>query len=89
MDYDNTGDPNDYVKFPTQQLRTLKLADKADSDRGRRTLKGDSDMSGAVIFATKPGTGYTGPPIDIAVAWGQNPDVSRMVSMILPQPLCI
>jgi len=69
VDYNNSGDPNDYAIFPTDQLRTLKLADK-----------GDTDMSGAVIFATKPGTGHTGPPVDIAAAWGQNPEVSRRVS---------
>lgn len=46
----------------------MKLVDKA-----------DSDMSGAVIFATKPGTGTSGTPVDIAAAWGQNPDVSLLV----------
>jgi hypothetical protein len=30
-------------------------------------------MSGASIFATKPGTGKDGQPVDIAVAWGQDP----------------
>ena len=37
----------------------------------------DKDMSGASIFAVKPGTGTDGPPVDIAVAWGQDPSVSR------------
>ena len=38
----------------------------------------DKDMSGASIFAVKEGTGADGPPVDIAVAWGQDPSVSRL-----------
>lgn len=34
-------------------------------------------MSGASIFAVKAGTGIEGTPVDIAVAWGQDPSVSR------------
>jgi uncharacterized repeat protein (TIGR01451 family) len=34
---------------------------------------GDKDMSGAIIFATKPNTGPEGPPVNIAAAWGQDP----------------
>jgi uncharacterized repeat protein (TIGR01451 family) len=35
--------------------------------------EGDKDMSGAIIFATKPNTGPEGPPVNIAAAWGQDP----------------
>jgi uncharacterized repeat protein (TIGR01451 family) len=34
---------------------------------------GDKDMSGAIIFATKPNTGPEGPSVNIAAAWGQDP----------------
>jgi uncharacterized repeat protein (TIGR01451 family) len=33
----------------------------------------DQDMSGAIIFATKPNTGVAGTPVNIAAAWGQDP----------------
>jgi hypothetical protein len=33
----------------------------------------DTDMSGALIFATKQGTGQNGTPVRIAACWGQNP----------------
>lgn len=69
VDYNNTGDINQYVKFPTQQLSSVKFSDKV-----------DSDMSGAVIFATQNGTGVYGIPVDIAAAWGQNSEVSKLVS---------
>jgi uncharacterized repeat protein (TIGR01451 family) len=36
----------------------------------------DKDMSGAVIFATKRDSGPTGPQVNIAAAWGQDPDRS-------------
>jgi uncharacterized repeat protein (TIGR01451 family) len=42
----------------------------------------DQDMSGALIFATKPGTGIGGAPVDIAAAWGQDPSVSRDMQSI-------
>jgi uncharacterized repeat protein (TIGR01451 family) len=35
--------------------------------------EGDKDMSGAIIFATKPNTGPEGPSVNIAAAWGQDP----------------
>lgn len=35
--------------------------------------EGDKDMSGAIIFATKPNTGPGGPSVNIAAAWGQDP----------------
>ncbi|GKZ00159.1 hypothetical protein MPSEU_000969100 [Mayamaea pseudoterrestris] len=34
------------------------------------------DMSGAFIFATTPNSGPLGTPINLAAAWGQNPDFS-------------
>jgi uncharacterized repeat protein (TIGR01451 family) len=36
----------------------------------------DKDMSGAIIFATKSGSGPTGTPVNFAAAWGQDPDKS-------------
>ena len=69
VDYNNTGNPADYKMFPTPQLTSRKFADKS-----------DSDMSGAVIFATQSGTGIYGTPVDIAAAWGQNSEVSKLVS---------
>ena len=69
VDYNNTGITSEYKVFPTQQLVSRKLVDKS-----------DSDMSGAVIFATVNGTGISGTPVDIAAAWGQNSEVSRAVS---------
>ena len=71
VDYNNTGITSEYKVFPTQQLVSRKLVDKS-----------DSDMSGAVIFATVPGTGTSGTPVNLAAAWGQNPDVSLMVSQV-------
>jgi uncharacterized repeat protein (TIGR01451 family) len=35
--------------------------------------EGDKDMSGAIIFATKPNTGPEGPSVNVAAAWGQDP----------------
>jgi uncharacterized repeat protein (TIGR01451 family) len=37
------------------------------------------DMTGASIFAVKPGKGKDGPPVDISVAWGQDPTVAIKV----------
>jgi hypothetical protein len=37
----------------------------------------DKDMSGATIFAVKRGQPIDGLPVDIAVAWGQNPSESH------------
>jgi uncharacterized repeat protein (TIGR01451 family) len=36
----------------------------------------DQDMSGAIVFATKPNTGVAGTPVNIAAAWGQDPNKS-------------
>jgi len=66
VDYNNTGVPSTYAVFPTNQLISMRFTDPI-----------DTDMSGAVIFATQPGTGWAGPPVDIAAAWGQDPSVSR------------
>jgi uncharacterized repeat protein (TIGR01451 family) len=38
--------------------------------------RGDKDMSGAVIFATRRDSGPTGPQVNFAAAWGQDPDRS-------------
>lgn len=64
VDYNNTG--ANYTIFPRKALSSTKFTDTA-----------DTDMSGATIFATKPGSGALGPPVDIAAAWGQDPSVSR------------
>jgi hypothetical protein len=70
VDYNNTGVVTDYKKFSSmKQYTSMRLVDKS-----------DSDMSGAVIFATAPGSGTSGTPVSLAAAWGQNPDVSLLVS---------
>lgn len=69
VDYQNTG--SGYVKIPMKRLQSKMLRD---------TL--DHDMSGAIVFATKTGTGPTGEPVDIAAAWGQDPAVSRQDQQI-------
>jgi hypothetical protein len=66
VDYNNTG--KDQQKFSIKKLEGIKIADVKD----RR-----NDMSGALIFATKPGTGVNGTQVDIAAAWGQDPSVSE------------
>jgi hypothetical protein len=79
VDYNNTGIVAEYKKFSSvKQFTSMKLVDK-----------GDSDMSGAVIFATQPGSGTSGTPVDIAAAWGQNPDVSLKVRHFWSQSLLI
>lgn len=40
------------------------------------TESSSSPLIGAIIFATAKGTGATGPAVDIASAWGQNPAFS-------------
>ena len=70
VDYNNTGVAAEYKKYSSvKQFTSMRLVDKS-----------DSDMSGAVIFATVPGTGTSGTPVNLAAAWGQNPDVSLKVS---------
>jgi uncharacterized repeat protein (TIGR01451 family) len=63
IDYKNAG--TGYSKLPMKKLQSARIRDKS-----------DTDMSGAIIFATKPGTGPTGIPVDIATAWGQDASVS-------------
>ena len=70
VDYNNTGVAAEYKKYSSvKQFTSMRLVDKS-----------DSDMSGAVIFATVPGTGTSGTPVNLAAAWGQNPDASLLVS---------
>jgi uncharacterized repeat protein (TIGR01451 family) len=64
IDFQNTGSPQG--PFPVLELRSYKIQDT-----------NDKDMSGALIFATRTGTGRFGPGVDIAAAWGQDPDVSE------------
>jgi uncharacterized repeat protein (TIGR01451 family) len=64
IDYQNSGSPKG--PFEIKELRSYKVTDP-----------NDKDMSGALLFATKPGTGRFGPGVDIASAWGQDPDVSE------------
>jgi hypothetical protein len=66
VDYANTG--LNQQKFSIKSLEGLKIADLKDPS---------NDMSGALIFATKPGTGVNGTQVDIAAAWGQDPSVSQ------------
>jgi uncharacterized repeat protein (TIGR01451 family) len=68
IDYDNSG--ANFGVFPRKKLTSSKFIDQ------------DHDMSGAFLFATVPGTGPTGPGVPIAVAWGQDPAVSRSVQSI-------
>lgn len=63
VDYQNTG--SGYTKIPLKKLQSRMLRDTK-----------DHDMSGAIIFATQPGSGPTGIPVDIAAAWGQDASVS-------------
>jgi hypothetical protein len=65
IDYQNIGKDYD-VRRNIKQYQGIKITDSK-----------DSDMSGAVIFATKPGSGPEGEPIDIAVSWGQDASISR------------
>lgn len=64
IDYQNTGSPKGPYKI--SQLRSYKITDPK-----------DDDMSGALIYATKRGSGKSGQGVDIAAAWGQDPDVSE------------
>jgi hypothetical protein len=63
IDYGSTG--VNLIQRSVGFLESTKLIDSA-----------DNDMSGATIFAVKRGDPATGRPVDIAVAWGQNPDNS-------------
>lgn len=63
VDFGNTGVPDGKVTL--KALQGIRIGDPR-----------DDDMSGAIIFATEPGTGPTGPGVGIAAAWGQDPSVS-------------
>jgi len=43
---------------------------------GKVLTDDDEDMSGAIIWATQPGTSKSGPGVDIAAAWGQKAALS-------------
>jgi hypothetical protein len=81
IDYYNTG--NNQKMISVDALQSVKITDD------------DQDMSGAVIFAVKRGGPKYGDPVDIAVAYGQDPLVSgplQPISMdlgttVLPLPL--
>jgi uncharacterized repeat protein (TIGR01451 family) len=64
VDFDNKG--FNMTMFSVKALESIRVRDPF-----------DKDMSGASIFAVKNGTGVRGPPVDIAVAWGQDPQVSK------------
>jgi len=64
IDYQNTG--GNYEKITLKKFQSAMIRDKT-----------DTDMSGALIFATQKDSGPDGPPVDIAAAWGQDPAVSR------------
>jgi uncharacterized repeat protein (TIGR01451 family) len=63
VDYQNDGIVDDVVEVG--YLNSTVIHDLA-----------DKDMSGAVIFATKSGSGATGPQVNFAAAWGQDPSRS-------------
>ena len=64
MDFDNKG--FNMTMYTVKALASIGVRDPK-----------DKDMSGASIFAVKNGTGVNGPPVDIAVAWGQDPEASK------------
>ena len=66
IDYDNTGNPDDYEVLDVDYLHSTMIRDTT-----------DHDMSGALIFATEKGSGVDGPAVSFASAWGQDPAVSR------------
>jgi len=59
VDYNNDGVVD--KTFSLKYLTSLAIEDST-----------DQDMSGALIFATTPGSGPQGPSVKIAAAWGQN-----------------
>jgi hypothetical protein len=62
IDYANTG--KDLVTRSVKYLESIIVTDP------------DKDMSGASIWAVKKGQARDGAPVDIALAWGQNPATS-------------
>jgi hypothetical protein len=69
IDYQNTG-----VGLSMRTVKFLESTLIVDSDK---------DMSGATIFAVKKGAARDGLPVDIAVAWGQNPYVPCAPNILL------
>jgi hypothetical protein len=63
IDYANTG--KDLVTRSVKYLESIIVTDTT-----------DKDMSGASVWAVKKGQARDGAPVDIALAWGQNPAVS-------------
>jgi uncharacterized repeat protein (TIGR01451 family) len=63
VDYQNDGEVDS--KFEVNYLNSQVIHDD-----------NDQDMSGAVIFATKRGSGPDGPQVNFAAAWGQDPERS-------------
>lgn len=68
VDYNNDGTPDENITV--SQLQSIKIDN--DDDLGSGTGTGTKDMSGALIFATDT----DGNPVDIVVAWGQDPNRS-------------
>ena len=62
VDYRNNGTT---VIFKTKRLASIRVSDPT-----------DRDMTGASVFAVRPNTGISGPPVDISVAWGQDPSLA-------------
>ena len=62
VDYKNDGTS---VIFKTKALASIRVSDPV-----------DKDMTGASIFAVRPNTGKEGQPVDISVAWGQDPTLA-------------
>lgn len=63
VDYQNTG--VNQRKLTANALQSIRITDS------------DKDMSGSTIFAVKRNDPKDGRPVDIAVAWGQLPSISR------------
>jgi len=63
IDYNNDGEVDETIEL--DELDGLELTDD------------DEDMSGAVIWATKRGSGRNGEGVDIAAAWGQKAKLSK------------
>jgi uncharacterized repeat protein (TIGR01451 family) len=59
VDYNNNGTVD--KTYDLNYMNSLVLEDST-----------TTDMSGALIFATQQGSGQQGPPVNIAVAWGQD-----------------
>ncbi len=69
IDYDGDGTIDDSILV--DRLDNLRIRD-SNNFSPSNSSENDQDMSGATIFATT-GSNGSGDPIDIAVAWGQDP----------------